>query len=50
MTFAISGTVATFAMASPLVIAAGDEIRITAPASADATAADFFFTLAGTRG
>jgi len=50
MRWAASGTVATFIAASPITMAAGDELRLIAPSSADATAADLLFTLAGTRG
>lgn len=50
MRWAISGTVATFIAASPIVMAAGDELRLIAPNTPDATLADLFFTLAGTRG
>ena len=46
-----TGGVATFTTdATSVSFAAGDEIRLTAPSTADATVADLFFTLAGTRG
>lgn len=48
-TFAPAGTVATFAMASGQTFAAGDAIRITGPASADATIADVTFSIRGIR-
>ena len=50
MRWAAAGTVATFIAASPITMAAGDELRLIAPGTADATLADLFFTLAGTRG
>lgn len=49
VSFAASGTVATFTFASGVSFAAGDILAIIAPASADATLADISFTLAGTR-
>lgn len=48
-TFAAAGTVATFAMASGQTFNAGDALRITGPASADATIADVTFSVRGTR-
>lgn len=49
VSFAASGTTATFTFASAVSFAAGDILAIIAPASADATLADISFTLAGTR-
>lgn len=50
MTFALGATTATFVTAAgTVVLAAGDTIAITAPASADATLADIGIVLAGTR-
>ena len=48
-TFAPAGTVATFAMGSGQTFSAGDAMRITGPASADATIADVTFSIRGTR-
>jgi len=48
-TFAISGTVATFACASDQEFVAGEVLTIVAPASPDATLADLGWLLAGTR-
>jgi hypothetical protein len=46
-----TGGVGTFTTdAGALSFVAGDEIRLIGPATADATMADLFFTLAGTRG
>ena len=50
MRWAAAGTVATFIAASPISFAIGDEIRLIAPGTADATLSDLYFTLAGTRG
>lgn len=49
MRFAISGTVATFIMASVTSYAAGDTLEIVAPAGVDATASDVSAALTGTR-
>lgn len=49
MRWAISGTVASFIMASATSFDPGDEIRLIGPGTADATLADLFFTLAATR-
>jgi hypothetical protein len=49
ITFGVGAATATFAMASPLVLAAGDVVRVVAPASADATLANIAGTLVGTR-
>jgi hypothetical protein len=47
--FAAGGTTATFIFASQVVLAAGDVLTLTAPATADATLANLSITLAGTR-
>lgn len=49
MRFAASGTSATFIMASPQTVAAGDILTVIAPGSPDATLAGVSFVLAGTR-
>jgi hypothetical protein len=49
MRFAASGTVASFIAASPITLAAGDRLKVVAPATPDATLAGIAFTLAGTR-
>lgn len=49
ISFAASGTSATFTFSSPVAFAAGDILSIVAPASQDATLADISFTLAGSR-
>lgn len=49
MRFAAAGTSATFIMASPQAVAAGDILTVIAPASPDATLAGVSFVLAGTR-
>jgi Protein of unknown function (DUF2793) len=49
MTFAASGTTATFAMSTQTTFAAGDKLTVVAPATPDATLAKIAFTLAGTR-
>jgi hypothetical protein len=46
--WAAAGTVASFIFAVPVAVAAGDEIEITAPATADATLADITWTIKGT--
>lgn len=48
-TFAIAGTVGTFASSAGASFVAGDVLSIIAPASADATAADVGFALMGTK-
>jgi hypothetical protein len=48
-TFAISGTVATFACASDQEFVAGEVLTVVAPGSADATLADLGWLFAGTR-
>jgi len=48
MTFAASGTIATFAMASQTSFAIGDILTVVAPASADATHTDIAWTLTAT--
>lgn len=50
ITVAIAGTVGVLVMASATVFAIGDILTIVAPASPDATAADFSFTIAGQKG
>lgn len=45
--FAIGGTVATFVFAAKVSFAAGDIIKLVAPASADATLGDIVFNLTG---
>ena len=49
MRFAAAGTTATFIFASEQTFAPGDRLSLVAPATADATAADVSYTLAGTR-
>lgn len=49
MTFAISGTVATVAAPSETVFAAGDILTLVAPSTADATLADLYGMIVGTR-
>lgn len=49
MRFAASGTTATFIMSVATTYAAGDKLKVIAPASPDATLASVNFTLAGTR-
>jgi uncharacterized protein DUF2793 len=49
MRFAAAGTSASFIMASQQTFAAGDILKVIAPATPDATLADITFTLAGTR-
>lgn len=49
MRFAASGTTASFIVASATSFAAGEEIRVVGPSSADATLADLVFTFAGLR-
>jgi hypothetical protein len=48
MRFAPSGTTASFIFSADVSVAAGDEIEIIAPASADATLANLVWTLKGT--
>jgi len=48
MRWAASGTTASFIFAAGVSVAAGDEIKIIAPASADATLANLVWTLKGT--
>ena len=45
ITFAAAGTVGTFGASSEVTLAAGDVVRITAPATADATLADLAITI-----
>lgn len=45
MTFAASGTTATFAAASDISLAAGDVLTVAGPATADATLADVAVTI-----
>jgi hypothetical protein len=47
--FSAAATTATFLFASQVVLAAGEVLTLTAPATADATLADLSITLAGTR-
>ena len=47
LTIATNGT-ATFAVASPIALVAGDRLSLVAPATADATLADLSITLVGT--
>ncbi|MGH8520137.1 MAG: DUF2793 domain-containing protein [Gammaproteobacteria bacterium] len=49
MRFAASATSATFIMASQQTFAAGDILKVVAPATPDATLANLTFTLSGTR-
>jgi hypothetical protein len=49
MRFAASGTSASFIMASQQTFAAGDILKVVAPATPDATLANITFTLTGTR-
>ncbi|MNT70298.1 hypothetical protein D3C72_2086640 [compost metagenome] len=49
MRFAASSATATFIMGSQTTFAAGDILRVVAPATPDATLADIGFSLAGTR-
>lgn len=49
MRFAAAATTATFIMASATTFAAGDVLKVLAPATPDSTLADITFTLAGTR-
>jgi hypothetical protein len=46
---ATTGTFATTASGTPETFAAGDELRLVGPATADATLADIHITFAGTR-
>jgi hypothetical protein len=47
--FSAAGTTGTFTSASGATFAAGDVLRIVAPATADATLADISISLMGTR-
>jgi len=47
--FAALGTVATFVSVTAQTWAQGDRLEIIAPGTADATLADIYFTIAGTR-
>ena len=49
ITFGISGTVGTFAAATATTFAPGDILTVSAPASADGSAAGLGFTIIGTR-
>lgn len=49
MVFAAAGTVATFAMATDTVFAAGDTLSIVGPGTPDATIAGLIFTIVGVR-
>ena len=49
MRFAASGTVASFISASGSTFAAGDVLKVVAPASPDSTIADVGFMLVATR-
>lgn len=49
VTFAAAGTTGTFSFASAVSFAAGDVVRIIAPATADTTLADISITLMGSR-
>lgn len=49
MRFAAGASTATFIMATNTSFAAGDILKVVAPAVADATLSDVYFTLAGTR-
>lgn len=49
MRFAAAGTSASFIAASQTTLAAGDLLKVLAPASPDATLADLTFMLAGRR-
>lgn len=49
MTFAAAGTTATFTFSTETTFLSGDRLELVAPGTADATAADISFTLAGTR-
>lgn len=49
LTFAASATVATFSTQAAVSIAAGDILRLKAPASQDSALSDVSFTFAGTR-
>ena len=49
MRFAAAGTVASFIMASATSFAVGDRLKVTAPATADATLAGVSFALFGAR-
>jgi hypothetical protein len=48
-TFGAAGTIASFAMASGQTFAPGEAMKITGPASADATLANVTFSIRGTR-
>jgi hypothetical protein len=48
MRWAAAGTTASFIFAADVSVAAGDEIEIIAPASADATLPNIVWTLKGT--
>ena len=47
--FAISGTVASFVSVTAQTFVQGDRLEIIAPGTPDATLADIYFTIAGTR-
>lgn len=49
MRFAASGTVPSFIFSSAVSFAAGDRLKVIAPATPDATLADIAFSLLGTR-
>ena len=49
LTFAANGTLATFSTQAAINVAAGDILRLKAPASQDGTLADITFTFVGAR-
>jgi len=49
MTFAAAATTAAFSVPGDIVFAAGDVLKVVAPAPQDGTLADLGFSFAGTR-